>query len=43
MAQRPFGHVARVVRDGGEPVSCRVMPDLMASSGLAMEREPERF
>lgn len=42
-AQRPFGHVAGVVRDGGEPVRGRVMRDLVTAGGLAMEHEPEAF
>ena len=42
-AQRAFGHIARVVRDGGEAVGARVMPDLVAAGGLAMEHEPERL
>jgi len=42
-AQGAFGHVAGVVRDGGEPVRRGVMPDLVTAGGLAMEHEPERL
>lgn len=32
-----------MVRDGGEPVGGRVMPDLVTAGGLAMEHGPEGF
>lgn len=39
----PSGISPGVVRDGGEAVSGRVMPDIMTSGGLAMELKPERL
>lgn len=41
--QRPFRHVARVVRDGGVPLGDRVKPDLMRPGGLAVELKSQIF
>ena len=42
-AQRAFGHVARVVGDGGVAVQRGVEPNFVATSSLAVELQAQRF
>jgi hypothetical protein len=42
-AQGAFRHVARVVGNGGETLGCRIVPNLVAASGLAVELKPNYF
>lgn len=42
-AQRAFWHVAGMVGNGGVAVGGRVVPNLMATGGLAMKLHTQRF
>jgi len=42
-AQRSFWHIAGMIGDRGVAIRSRVVPDFMATRGLAMELKAERF
>lgn len=42
-AQGALGHVAGMIGDGGVAAGTRVVPDLMAAGGLAVELQAQRF
>jgi hypothetical protein len=42
-AQRAFGHVARMIGNGGVATCAGIELDLVAAGGLTVELKPERF